>query len=102
MLAHNIQPNEHGNVGVHSWSRDGKNWTLAKPPIAYNASFAWANGSTASLAKRERPVLFFGADGSGCVPSYILNGVMDPLPPGFGAFGNTPTRTQIQPVLTSG
>jgi len=104
MLAHNIEPNQQGNVGVHSWSRDGRNWTLGKPSTAYNASFAWANGSVASVAKRERPVLFFGVAGAGCVPSFILNGVMDRqgAGPAVGSFGNTPTRTQIQPVLASG
>ena len=60
MLAHSIAPRQKGRVGVHSHSRDGVKWTMGKPAVAYTTNVTWTDGSTSTLARRERPVLVFG------------------------------------------
>ena len=103
MLAHAVGPAARGGqVGVHAYSADGVSWTMAKPATAYNTTVQWSDGSVSTLARRERPVLVFGTDNSGCnvVPVALINGALNRSSASLRGFSDTPTFTLIQPVLS--
>ena len=107
MLAHAISKNSHGNVGVHSYSSDGKAWTMGSPSVAYTTDVVWDDNTNTTLSRRERPVLVFERrDDCDFVPVALINGALNKTEAVGGSvqasdFKNTPTYTLIQPVLSS-
>ena len=99
MLTHAMHRGD--SVGLHAWSRDGHNWTLATPSSAYTKTVAWADGTNTTFAQRERPVLVFGADGR---PTHLINGVRMKPPQTdmmrVQSFPNAPTYTIVVPLAT--
>jgi hypothetical protein len=59
-------------AGRHAFSRDGVEWVLTEQ-IAYNGTVAFADGSTTTFSKRERPHLLLDEAGN---PSVLFTGVM--------------------------
>lgn len=68
------------HAGVHAWSADGINWSIADNPKAYSRSLAWDDGSVATLGSLERPQLLF-QDGQ---PTHLFAAAAD----GPGGFRN--------------
>jgi hypothetical protein len=60
------------NVSAHAFSRDGLDWFFS-PIQPYNSTVALDDGTTFITPTRERPKLFFGADGE---PAYLYNGAV--------------------------
>jgi hypothetical protein len=91
-------------VGLHAWSHDGLNWTLAKPDAAYGYTVQWDDGTNTTFAERERPVLLFDDNGK---PTHLINGVRAPNPPNathsstytLRSFPNSPTHTIAIPLV---
>ena len=104
MLTHTMQRRD--SVGLHAWSHDGHNWTMATPKTAYTKTVLWSDGSNTTFAERERPVLVFDQNGH---PTHLINGVRLRQPPsplhssriGVRSFPNAPTYTIVVPLATS-
>lgn len=69
-LFHDMSPDL--PAGRHAFSRDGVEWVLTEQ-IAYNGTVAFADGSTTTFSKRERPHLLLDEAGN---PSVLFTGVM--------------------------
>jgi hypothetical protein len=80
-----------GPVGRHAFSPDGVTWAFSNTPAgAYNTTIVYDDGSTHTLARRERPHLIFNKTSG--APMYLLNGVMQPDSGDY-------SYTFIQPVM---
>ncbi|MDR2982681.1 MAG: glycoside hydrolase family protein [Puniceicoccales bacterium] len=44
--------------GFMAWSKNGLDWTLTDPALAYNMSVEWTDGTKTTLLKKERPQVF--------------------------------------------
>ena len=60
-------------AGRHAFSRNGIDWTLSETP-AYSSTVRFANGSSVTYVRRERPHLVFDARGD---PIALVNGVCE-------------------------
>ncbi|KAJ4361342.1 hypothetical protein N0V95_001955 [Ascochyta clinopodiicola] len=77
-------------VGAHMFSRNLTGpWTF-KLQEAFNSTVSFTDGSTETFNRRERPKLFFSADGE-VTPLYLVNGVQR-----LGS--TTESYTLVQPV----
>ena len=64
--------------GGHAWSVDGgKTWEAHDDVRAYSSLFRYADGTSRSLSRRERPHLVFDAHG---LPLALTNGVTEAWP----------------------
>lgn len=68
LLVHNQQGPE--GVSAYAYSPDARNWTLS-PNTPYTTRVDYADGTSETLGRCERPQLLFGADGA---PTYLING----------------------------
>jgi hypothetical protein len=60
------------NVSAHAFSSNGLEWFFS-PIQPYNSTVALNDGTTFVTPTRERPKLFFGADGE---PTHLYNGAV--------------------------
>merc|ERR1711957_299383 len=70
------------DVGQHAFSRDGLTWTPS-PTVAFTTNITWANGTTETLNRRERPQLLMDSDG--VTPLALITGVLSQAAAAHGA-----------------
>jgi hypothetical protein len=79
----NLHLLSHGSTNLWFTSPDAlSQWTLAATP-AYNFSFTWSNGSTATALRRERPQLVFSDDGLMTPLAFTTGATVRGAPPGL-------------------
>lgn len=63
-------------AGAHAYSLDGVTWHQAEQP-AYTGRVLWADGTSRTLARRERPQALLGGGGSGAAPEVVCTSAQD-------------------------
>ena len=81
-------------VGRHGYStRLGDPWTFNNRTLTFNTTVAFTDGSQTTYSRRERPQLFFSADGA-LTPLALVTGVQE--------VGSGASYTLIQPIGPGG
>ncbi|MDA3960618.1 MAG: glycoside hydrolase family protein [Planctomycetota bacterium] len=70
--------------GIHAWSANGEDWTVADDPLAYSRDVVWDDGATETMGSFERPFLLI-QDGR---PTHLFAATADG-PGGFWNADNT-------------